>query len=589
YKEKGESDYNTIYPINTRCEAEGVICGSSQTYAVEWEIIDKTKISDSKPEYITEYLTIDFDPGIVFAEILWEPITDLSRITYYRQNEDPLDESVLINGGLTMSLSNGKFHAGFDITREFDVYNVPNAMISIAPPNDGVEYVAFKINESGGGSKNYYDPWKPVDQDVVIQGGDFFDITDWRTRCLNIAYFRCENIDGIDVWYTGNAGGEQTMIIDWYTSTDENAKPAKREFIYVKYEDYLNKATTSSVTKEELKENYGTGVTEATPIGKNWKLNVNHYPQSKYNDEYAYYFQLEATGEVPEGKKIIYIPYSYIDEDLDYEKALELKLHPKLKHYDDSHNKKENIDGVLTPYGMMFVVSDFSPFIIEAVASTANVASIGETAYGSLKAALAAAKSGDTIKLISDTNEETVTINDEITLDLNGYKLTAGSFISIGKIVDNSKAKTGILNVLENVVFNYGNGQMPLLTEEGYVFANIRHQTFVVDSATTATTFALDVRPAFGTKFTQYLSDNGGTDNKISIVINLKWDGGSMDFRFSDELTAKVYAQSGKTMRINVSGVTEEIGKVIATVKVLSDTGVVIESKEYVFPDHFTK
>ena len=60
--------------------------------------------------------------------------------------------------------------------------------------------------------------------------------------------------------------------------------------------------------------------------------------------------------------------------------------------------------------------------VFEPVA-TAAVAKIGETEYETLAAAIAAAKDGDTVKLLADATEDVV-INKNITLDLGGKTLT---------------------------------------------------------------------------------------------------------------------------------------------------------------------
>lgn len=59
-------------------------------------------------------------------------------------------------------------------------------------------------------------------------------------------------------------------------------------------------------------------------------------------------------------------------------------------------------------------------------AGTVYVAAIGEDKYTSLQAAIEEAKSKDTVKLLADTREN-VTINNAMTLDLNGHTLNGGT------------------------------------------------------------------------------------------------------------------------------------------------------------------
>ena len=84
---------------------------------------------------------------------------------------------------------------------------------------------------------------------------------------------------------------------------------------------------------------------------------------------------------------------------------------------------------------------------------TNDVAQIGSTGYESLAAAIEAAKSGNTVKLLRDTKEN-VTIDKAMTLDLNGHTLNGGT--EKGKpaltitartvtIKDSSEAQTGTI------------------------------------------------------------------------------------------------------------------------------------------------
>ena len=81
------------------------------------------------------------------------------------------------------------------------------------------------------------------------------------------------------------------------------------------------------------------------------------------------------------------------------------------------------------------------------------VAQIGDTKYPSLQAAIDAAASEKTIQLVADTKEN-VTINKNLTLDLNGFTLNGGT--EVGKpaltvnnasvtVQDNSEAQTGTI------------------------------------------------------------------------------------------------------------------------------------------------
>jgi len=72
--------------------------------------------------------------------------------------------------------------------------------------------------------------------------------------------------------------------------------------------------------------------------------------------------------------------------------------------------------------------------------SEAAVAEINGESYSTLADALAAATAGDTIKLVDNVSESVVVISANVTLDLNGYTLTADYVASFGDIIDSANA-----------------------------------------------------------------------------------------------------------------------------------------------------
>ena len=103
-------------------------------------------------------------------------------------------------------------------------------------------------------------------------------------------------------------------------------------------------------------------------------------------------------------------------------------------------------------------------------AAPGDVAMIGENSYATFEAALTAAQSGDTIKLIDNAATAAgISINKALTIDLNGHTLTFGGVCTIagsaadvtfkstggaGKVTGSSHVfyiYRGVLNVLENV------------------------------------------------------------------------------------------------------------------------------------------
>lgn len=122
----------------------------------------------------------------------------------------------------------------------------------------------------------------------------------------------------------------------------------------------------------------------------------------------------------------------------------------------------------------------YSPNNIYLNAITAKSTILAQTAekFTTLTAALDAAEAGETIYLQSDVLLSSVSVPENVTLDLNGYKLTTSAFTTFegGKIIDS--VGTGLLNVLaDNVTFE-GNNPLAENTLPIYDAANTGYRFF---------------------------------------------------------------------------------------------------------------
>ena len=204
-----------------------------------------------------------------------------------------------------------------------------------------------------------------------------------------------------------------------------------------------------------------------------------------------------------------------------------------------------------------------------------GVATIGETKYRNLDEAVAAAKSGDTIKLMRNTEADLVLLYPGLTLDLNGYTLTADKAVSFNTahIVDNSEAKTGLLAVDEDSlsIGSANNAQMPLLTDNGYAFATMKmQQRASYDAENDA--LSITLKPSFGTVFNSTFAD-GMADKGVKVVIRVSWTDGNTtvnkDFRYNEDFVKTVYtANSGFSFTATGLG---NYSDVTVTVMVISD------------------
>ena len=94
--------------------------------------------------------------------------------------------------------------------------------------------------------------------------------------------------------------------------------------------------------------------------------------------------------------------------------------------------------------------------------------------YATAAEALMAAKSGETVRMLTNTDEMMIVVFDGITFDLNGYQVSAQYVTSYGDIVDNSESNAGLLVVAKNrFMIREDNAQVPSVSDSGYKFIEI--------------------------------------------------------------------------------------------------------------------
>lgn len=217
-----------------------------------------------------------------------------------------------------------------------------------------------------------------------------------------------------------------------------------------------------------------------------------------------------------------------------------------------------------------------------------GIAQINDTIYFSLSDALYEAKAiGGTVTLLTDCEAEDVIVKGDVTLDLNGYTLTAEYVATFNNsnIIDNSEDKTGLLVVdTDNVSFAHNNTQMPVYNGEGYMFdaPTIGHGIGNV----TSDGFTYAFLPKFNSKIIELFKDNAASDHALSFIVEIFWtdDNGttrSQQFKYSDEGIAKWYT-SGSTFGLKITGLGSLVDKEISiTLKLVSDLGVMVEKAPY--------
>ncbi len=205
-----------------------------------------------------------------------------------------------------------------------------------------------------------------------------------------------------------------------------------------------------------------------------------------------------------------------------------------------------------------------------------------EVYYATVADALAAAKSGQTVMLMTDATESIVMITKGVTLDLNGNTLTADYFVAFNgnHVVDNSTDKAGLLVIdKNNISLAVNNAQMPVWTTDGYKFATMNMTQYKEDANRMPEDgFAIKFKPSFSKKFNDTYFADGAIDNGIKIVVRLTWYDevnkiqASQDFVYNEDFVKEVYSENGAFSLI-VSGISD-MTNVNVSLYVISDIGV---------------
>ncbi len=149
-------------------------------------------------------------------------------------------------------------------------------------------------------------------------------------------------------------------------------------------------------------------------------------------------------------------------------------------------------------------------------------AQIGSTIYTTFTQALAAAKAGDAILLRGNVQSSSVAIAPGVTLDLQGWKLTAEHVVGFknSAIIDSSEGSTGKLIVSsdEMVLDQSNQGYIPVYDTNGYIFTTVgmigRSAFSAVDHFVFSPMFEKHAHPAL----------LGGVEKSgVEVIIRLSW------------------------------------------------------------------
>ena len=177
--------------------------------------------------------------------------------------------------------------------------------------------------------------------------------------------------------------------------------------------------------------------------------------------------------------------------------------------------------------------------------------------YETVETAVAEAKAGETVQLLVNANANAFFVWGGITLDLNGYKLTANGIAASftnANIIDSSAEGTGLLVVPENAFsFAKNNKQLIIKTDAGYRFAEIELLGALVPSGNNYSFWVglTDSSDDFVAEMIKN-SANASTELKLQFRVEISWTGANgtitQSFRFRDDIAQKfadVYLQNG--------------------------------------------
>ena len=219
----------------------------------------------------------------------------------------------------------------------------------------------------------------------------------------------------------------------------------------------------------------------------------------------------------------------------------------------------------------------------------------GYSYYGSVQSALVAAMNGTSKKVVmikdSDETGKLMVLFGDITLDLNGFTLTATGLTAFkgNYVIDSTKNNTGALRVpkgnlslpaTECVYDEKATVDLPFWTGKYYIFLTPQFEgAQIFDSnLTTENSFTYYFRPDFGYEGENQIREKylmtGLAKHGIKVIMQLSWMRGGDTIKYGLELDDDYLAQVYKkgSCQVRVSGV-GSLGKVTINIIVESDEG----------------
>jgi len=183
---------------------------------------------------------------------------------------------------------------------------------------------------------------------------------------------------------------------------------------------------------------------------------------------------------------------------------------------------------------------------ITFTAAPDGAATVNGKTYGTLEEALENAAKGDTVELNKDVTAEHITVNPEVTVDLNGNTLEVGYMIGFNTsaIVDKSEFGDGRLKVAKDKVAldKKNGGYLPVYDGEGYRFITVETVEMKAVNDETGETYYY-FSPTLSAAHAELLK--GATHSGVEIVVRLSWSKPDnyfaiQDFTYMDDMVETV-------------------------------------------------
>ena len=230
--------------------------------------------------------------------------------------------------------------------------------------------------------------------------------------------------------------------------------------------------------------------------------------------------------------------------------------------------------------GLVFAENADGSYGVAPDPTHGKAAQVGDNCYNSLDEALLAATSGQTVKLLADATVATLILGEGVTLDLNGFKLTATYVASFGTITDTSKMAGKIIVAKTRIHLNADNAAMPIWDVDGYRFAVMNMQGKRLDDGSDETMFSVEFRPTVGDTDlnVQYFAD-GMENNGLKLEIHLEWMDGEIakdeNIYVPESVLQNIYLNS-RMITYTVTGIAQTVANVRVSIVLISETGVQI-------------